>query len=492
MRRFCRFIALVAVLLTCVGASAQLRTSYFMEGTYFRTELNPALKPTRGYLALPGISGVGVNVGSNFLSLDDLFYQSRGQYFSVFDGSMTSDEVMARFPELSNLRLNANVNVLGVGFYSRKTYWNIGLNARVQSFAQFSNDMFGNLVGSSMRSIKESTYDSTSFLETYLGTSFHVHKNVNIGFRVKALFGALNVNGRMLQAGNGSLMGRYVVSGMCVDKHDQKRNGEIYDASEVFKKDAGYMLEGDVNFGLALDLGFEARLANDHLRISAAITDLGYIKWNSERMKGVEITSDFNFDGAGIEQVAKGADVEHSYTSRPYVGKRSADTRRMLNFGANVGIEYAFLRNHISIGVMSHNEFCSNTLVLIDQSGEPTKTTKQNFHEITASLNLRPTNWLSATVSKTFLVGEDIDIFGVALNIHPRGLNIFIGADFVDSKFVRGPKGSVIFGRPTSHSIYAGVGFNFGRPTYVRMASAELKAERKAERQQRREQRQAK
>lgn len=486
MRRFWRFIALAAVLLTTMSATAQLRTSYFMEGTYFRTELNPALKPTRGYLALPAMSGVGMNVTSNFLSLDNLFYESRGQYISVFDGSLSSDEVMVRFPELSNLRLNANVNVLGVGFYSRKTYWNFGLNARVQSFAQFSNDMFGNLVGGSMQKIRESSYDSSSFLEAYLGSSFHVHKNVNIGFRLKALFGAMNVNGRMLQAGNGSLVGNYVVSGMCVNKSPQKPNYNLYDKTDVFKKDIGYMLEGDPNFGLALDLGVEARLANDHLRISAAITDLGFIKWHSDRMKGVEITSKLNFKDAGIEQVAKGADVEHSYMSRPYAGKDKTNAPRMLNFGANVGLEYSFLRNHISIGVMSHNEFCSNTHVLIEEGREPIKSVKQSFHEITASLNLRPTNWLSATVSKTFLVGEDIDIFGVALNIHPRGLNIFVGADFVDSKFVRGPKGSVIFGRPTSHSIYAGVGFNFGRPTYVRMASAERKAERKERREQRR------
>ena len=46
-------ILLVTATLVAINASAQLRTSYFMEGSYFRNELNPALAPTRGYIAIP-------------------------------------------------------------------------------------------------------------------------------------------------------------------------------------------------------------------------------------------------------------------------------------------------------------------------------------------------------------------------------------------------------------------------------------------------------
>ena len=50
-------------------ANAQSRTSYFMEGSYFRSEFNPALAPTRGYLMIPGLSGLNLNVGTNFLCI---------------------------------------------------------------------------------------------------------------------------------------------------------------------------------------------------------------------------------------------------------------------------------------------------------------------------------------------------------------------------------------------------------------------------------------
>ena len=90
-----RFSLLLVVIITMIGigsASAQSRNSYFMEGSYFRNDMNPALAPTRGYLALPGMSGVGVNVSSNFLSVDNFFYQRDGQLVTAFHKSVEADE----------------------------------------------------------------------------------------------------------------------------------------------------------------------------------------------------------------------------------------------------------------------------------------------------------------------------------------------------------------------------------------------------------------
>ena len=71
-------VLLVTATLVAINASAQLRTSYFMEGSYFRNELNPALAPTRGYIAIPALSGVGVNLNSNILSVDNFLYKHNG------------------------------------------------------------------------------------------------------------------------------------------------------------------------------------------------------------------------------------------------------------------------------------------------------------------------------------------------------------------------------------------------------------------------------
>ena len=50
-----KFIGAFLLMLVCVlPATAQfLRTSYFMEGTHYRQQLNPALIPTQGYFNIP-------------------------------------------------------------------------------------------------------------------------------------------------------------------------------------------------------------------------------------------------------------------------------------------------------------------------------------------------------------------------------------------------------------------------------------------------------
>jgi hypothetical protein len=55
-----KLIGVFFIMLVCaLPANAQfLRTSYFMEGTHYRQQLNPALTPTKGYFNLPVVGAV--------------------------------------------------------------------------------------------------------------------------------------------------------------------------------------------------------------------------------------------------------------------------------------------------------------------------------------------------------------------------------------------------------------------------------------------------
>ena len=64
-----RYIAiLMFVVALPIAAAAQVRTSYFMEGSTFRTDLNPALTPTRGYINFPFLGGIGVELNYDILN----------------------------------------------------------------------------------------------------------------------------------------------------------------------------------------------------------------------------------------------------------------------------------------------------------------------------------------------------------------------------------------------------------------------------------------
>lgn len=466
MKRIVSLLLIVAALFTVEFASAQSRTSYFMEGSYFRTELNPALAPTRGYVALPGMSGVGLNVQSNFFSVDKLYREYNGEYISIFDNRISNEDAFSALDDVNDMRLNANVNVLGVGFYSRRTFWNFGLNARVQGNAILERGVFEGLKGGAIE-LNNSSLDATSYAELYIGAAFNLHENVSMGLRFKALFGFANVNGSLTEATRGHLRGDFVFSGMPVERDEL----EVFDKDKVYEFSASHLFAAPVNFGVALDLGLEARFFDDHLKLSAAVADLGYIKWHSKQMMNVDVDAQFDVDNSNLEDVYKFGSPYFELENHHIIASDKAHVKRMLNYSVNVGLEYNFLRNHFALGLLSHNVFCNNKL---------------RYHEITASLNIRPTNWITLTASHTFLNGNKPGVFGAAINIHPRAINIFVGMDFVDYKCAVMDNGARIFRRPTSRSIYAGVGFNFSRPKFMREDERAAKEARRLERKGRR------
>ena len=65
--------AFLATLLLASGVAAQNPTAYFMEGTTFRSQFNPAFAPLRGYVNIPGLGGIDINASGN-LAVDKLLY----------------------------------------------------------------------------------------------------------------------------------------------------------------------------------------------------------------------------------------------------------------------------------------------------------------------------------------------------------------------------------------------------------------------------------
>lgn len=471
-----RLSILVIALVAFVGSAfAQSRTSYFMEGSYFRTDLNPALAPTRGYLALPGIGGIGLDIPNNFLSIDNFVFQKEGQMVTAFHGSVSPEEFLSKLPEVGRLGVNANVNILGLGFYTRKVYWNIGARLRSNTDLTLSKELF-----SALKSFGNRTYDlsstsinSNSYLEAYLGTSFPIGKHVNVGLRAKVLVGILNLHSDFNQVEafvgadkvTATLRGRVVANSILIDQSKIKAD-EPFSMDMLSYNDVNAMLDRAKSYGAAVDLGVELKFFHDHLKVSAAVTDLGFIKWHHTTNYSATAAADFAFDGLSVDENFEVGDKfmksSFNFTSD---APSARDYTTVLNGSLNAGVEYNFLRNHFALGVMSRTELYNNRL----------------FSEITASFNIRPNSWMTATVSHTFLEHNAASVYGVALNIHPCVFNIFVGADFVDTQY--GRFGTIPVPRfQNSVNVYAGFGFNFARPKHVRAA---VKAARDARREAR-------
>lgn len=458
------FILLVsAIAFVGIGsASAQLRSSYFMEGSYFRNDLNPALTPTRGYVALPGISGVGLNVSNNFLSVDNFIYQRDNKLVTALHSSVTNEEFFGKLPSEGKFTVDTKINIIGVGFYAKKMFWTFGVNTNISADMAMSMDMFKAIksLGNGVYDLGNTAIEANTYMDAYLGTSFRVHDNVNVGIKVKFLVGLLTLDAQFseLKANvapdtiTAQMNGAWRANGFIIDNSSLTGGSMKFD--EIISADPMYMFSNIKNYGLAFDLGTEVRLLDDQLKLSAAVTDLGFIKWRPNSHVSGVVNGDFSFNGINLEST----ELDTSGDFEVMVNDKSKNLgyKTSINTSLNFGAEYNILNNHIAFGLLSHTKFCRT----------------MTYSELVASVNFRPTNWISATFSHTFMNNNRPGIFGFALNIHPRVLNIFAGLDFIDTNWVKGPTiGGMQPPLPRymkSVNAYVGVGFNFARPKYLR------------------------
>ena len=455
MKRLIYITLCVVASMIGVNASAQMLSSYFMEGSYFRNELNPALAPTRGYVAIPVISGMGLNLDNNFLTVSNFIYKNGDEIVTALHESVSADKFLRKLPNTGKLGVNVNANILGVGFYTKKSFWNFGVNVRTSNEVALSKDVFKVLksLGNGFYDLDNTSVSSTSYAEVYLGNT---RKIVDLGFgtltagaKVKFLVGLMNLSTEFDQMYvnvaadevTGHLQGSVRANGLMFDPSKVKAGEKFSD--DIIHDDAGAILDNFNNFGFGVDLGAEMTLLDDRLRVSAALTDLGFIKWSPKTHIEAETTADFYFKGVNFDTEEADSDGDANILMKDV---KNGGYATRLNCGLNLGAEYNVLDDRIGFGLLSHTEFCQTA----------------TSSELTASVNFRPAGWFSATVSHTLLNRNRLGVFGFAMNLHPAGFNFFVGADYIPLKMVTCDEIPVPY-NAKSFNLYMGIGFNLGK-----------------------------
>lgn len=457
-------------------ANAQSRTSYFMEGSYFRSEFNPALVPTRGYVMIPGLSGINLNVGTNFLSFDNFIYKRGDEYVTALHKSVTAEELMGNLPSTLDSNLRANVNLLGVGFYTGKMFWSGGLNMRSENSVSLSPEMLRAVktLGTGTFDLGSTSVNSTQYLEAYAGTTFPIFDWLTVGVKGKLLFGVADVNAQFDKlyvdinedAVTAQLQGNWKANSVVFDNRPLTKSSDVAMNDLLCIDDMDYLKKNLKNFGAAIDFGVEMRFFNNHLKVSAAVVDLGFINWAATSHIGGNITGGFEYTGVSlsgdsseeIEDVVRPIDgsdgfinTDNLLQSGTYEGYRTN-----LTYTINLGAEYNILKNKIAFGLFSQTKMLNNN----------------PFTEVTASVNLRPTNWITTTVTHTFIGGEGPGVYGAAINFHPAFINFYLGIDYIDTNYVSAGQVSglnlYLPRNAKSLNLYAGMAINFGRPKHLK------------------------
>lgn len=451
MKRY--ITALLAAVCVCGSAAAQIKTAYFMEGSYFRTDMNPALAPTRGYIQMPALGGIGVSLNNNFISVDNFLYKRDGKIVTFLNGDVSTDEFLKKLPNTGKIDLDTQVNILGFGGHTKKMFWNAGINVRANAELAMKKDMFRlfKTLGSGRYDLTGTNAAVQSYLEAYVGFAIPVKEYITVGFRVKGLVGLANAKGNITsvyadvtdEAVRAELSGSLRAN--CPYFKSDYETGVL---SDEFKRDSfNDLLRNVKSGGAAIDLGVEVRLLDDKLRISGAVTDLGFICWHGNSTVNLDANGFFNYEGVDFDKGKAISDSDFEAVLTPSTGKYTS----RLNCALNIGAEYNILNNHIAFGLLSHSKFCQTF----------------SYTELTASVNFRLGRWFTTTVSHTFLNRNKLGIFGFALNLHPAGFNLFLGADYIGCSYAK-LDNAPIPKTMKSANVYFGLGFNLGKAKYMK------------------------
>ncbi|MBE6208790.1 MAG: hypothetical protein E7128_00930 [Rikenellaceae bacterium] len=499
-------IFLTAMLsLVAFGASAQLKTSYFMEGSTYRYDMNPALTPIRGYIKLPALNLFSMNMDNNLLSIDRFLFNKNGETVTFLHKSVTEQEFLKKFKRDNNMGIDLNVPLLGFGDYGKHYFWSFDLNLRAMGNVSVPRDMFRMIksLGNGTCDMGNLRFDLNSYMQASLGFTFPIGEHVITGLKVKGLLGLAHATANLdnlklsfseeritasahgyIEAGMAGINlnkvreqgDKYTLSLGGSDSEEEGTGGdEMPDLSDALEFNIADLPKTIKNGGFAIDLGVEVNLLQDQLHLSASVIDLGWI-WYKNSASFSTNTIDATWEGANLSQLINGEDFDvlkelkgnYSEIVLTNTGKNTVVSR--LATQLNVGAEYGFLKNKISIGLLSHTKFYES----------------HTYSELTASLNLRAGKWFSASFSHSFL-NNGLQSMGFAINIHPKGFNLFLGTDYIPLGFAKLPAIEdlpIRISLPVDNfglSFYAGISFSLHEAHYGK-TNKEVRLERKAAR----------
>lgn len=440
----------LAAMITLPGMAQELRTSYFMQTSDNRHEMNPALldKP---YVSMPLLLG-NVNLGmtgnvglKNFVYKMDPSWMGYGVNRRTLTTFMHPDVDAGRF--LDDLSDQTRMNVFlkyqlfGMGFRAFGGMNSVELNLRSSVNASISKSLF------TFMKTPESLTDHTvsdvglrteNYLELGLGHSHRINEKLTVGAKVKLLFGIayadfdverLNLHMKddyWMVDGDARLSASLMNSTLdyeSTDKNYVDEHGTLTGRRRI--KGIDEVKPGLSGFGLGFDLGATYQLLPD-LTLSVALTDLGFMSWSNARQASSAGT--WRFDGfknpiycggtntgdnkLGDQFDALSDDLENLFSVYEEEVPKKTDTRA-LTATFNAGAEYTLpVYRNLRFGFLYTGRFAGS---------------KYAWHQGMLTASVRPVKWFEATVN---MAGSTSGFSGgLVVDCRFRHFNLFVGTD---------------------------------------------------------------
>lgn len=475
-----KLIGVFFIMLVCtLSANAQfLRTSYFMEGTHYRQQLNPALTPTKGYFNLPVIGAVNATVGSTSLGYQDII-----DIIDDGDDFYTKPDFMNRLKDNNKLNVNFSTEILSAGWYKGKNFWSFNIGLRTDIGANLTKNMFTFL--NEMETVEEnwrnSNYDISgqqlninAYTEIGLGLSRQINSRLTVGARVKALLGIGNMElklNRVAMSANlpsdqqinqwssESYWNSMTPSQAAQAAQELKDKFNNYHANLTvgaelkssfkglelqeeegkdyvtdFDFDSGKL--GIAGYGFGIDLGASYKIL-DNLTVSASVLDLGFISWSKSSTKIASANPDpIDIKGSTYANMV---DPNNPNTVMNAVNQLQNDAQGYMDRVTNGDVlDYDMLQLEVSDAKESRKSRLASILVLGAEYGffnnklavgvlSTTRFVQPDaLTELTFSANYSPKSWFNVALSYSAIQSAGKS-FGLGLKLGP----LFVGTDYM-------------------------------------------------------------
>ena len=311
MKKSLRYMAAALTMAAAIlpTSAQELRTSYFMETSNYRHQMNPALldSPYFGMFFSNINLGMTGNIGAKQFIFDPnglSGYTGNYRYTTFMDPNVDAKTFLNKLHDKNRFDLYLNYNLFSVGFkawggvnlleLNLRSNTNLTLPKGLFEFAKTAGEKehyeFGGL---GMR--------TQNYMELALGHSRDINKQWRVGGKLKFLIGAAyadftadNVTLDMTEdawriQSNAQMKASLLKSDVI---HEDPSKNSADGRPRVKELDNfGFSLPG---FGMALDLGVTYKPI-ENLTLSAAITDLGFISWKNTHHASSQ--GDYTFDG---------------------------------------------------------------------------------------------------------------------------------------------------------------------------------------------------
>lgn len=426
-------LAAIAVSTLSLSAQAQeSRTSYFMETSSFRHQMNPALldAPYKSFM----VGNINVGATGN-VGLGNFIYKVNGNpqydYTTFLNPSINAQEFLSDIDDKNRMDMYVNYNIFSCAFKAFGGTNLVELNMRSNTHLTMPYEFFefAKTAGAKEHyQLNDIGMRTTNYAELAFGHARNINDKLRVGGKMKVLLGAayadfsvdrmdITMNGDQWRINAQAELEASIMDTQLEFESAHKNSADGRRRVKGFD-DTAFGLPG---LGVAVDLGATYKLTED-LTLSAGVTDLGFMSWKKTHKASSK--GDYTFDGfqtfrvnsddkstdrLGPQLEDLGDDLEEMF-SVYYDGEDNVT--QMLAATINAGAEYTLpVYDKVRLGALYTGRI--NGLY--------------SWHQGMLSANYRPWKWLE--VNANTAVSSTGMTFGGALNMHFKLANIYIGAD---------------------------------------------------------------